>query len=69
MAEPSVQQLFRKWRGGDAEAGKVMAQKFSDWYYAVTTVRVADRSGREPLERACQGFAQITRAPGAVESA
>lgn len=58
MAEPSVQQLFRQWRGGDAEAGKVMAQKFSDWYYAVTTVRVADRSGREPLERACQSFAQ-----------
>jgi hypothetical protein len=71
MAEPSVQHLFRQWRGGDAEAGKVMAQKFSDWYYAVTTVRVADGSGREPLERACQGFAQgivtVTRPSALVD--
>jgi hypothetical protein len=71
MAEPSVQHLFRQWRGGDAEAGKVMAQKFSDWYYAVMTVRVADGSGREPLERACQGFAQgivtVTRPSALVD--
>ena len=48
-----------------------MAQKFSDWYYAVTTVRVADRSGREPLERACQAFAQgiisVTRPSALVD--
>lgn len=55
---PSVQQLFKQWRNQrDAEAGQEMAQKFSDWYYAVTAARLGDREGREPLERACQAFA------------
>jgi hypothetical protein len=71
MADPTVQQLFRKWRQGDAECGQEMAQKFSDWYYAITTIRVADRSGRQPLERACQAFAQgivgVTRPSGLVD--
>ena len=58
MPDPTVQQLFRKWRHGDAEAGQEMAQKFSDWYYAITTIRVEDKTGRQPLEKACQSFAQ-----------
>jgi len=35
-----------------------MAQKFSDWYYAISTIRVPGQEGRPPMEAACQAFAQ-----------
>ena len=57
-ADVTVQQLFKKWRSGDAEAGQIMAQRFSDWYYAIAAVNLGDRKGRAPLDRACQSFAQ-----------
>ncbi len=57
-AEPTVQQLFKRWRSGDADAGRAMAQKFTDWYYAITAVRLGDSGGREPLQRACSAFAE-----------
>ena len=56
-SQPTVLQLFRKWRGGDVQAGQEMAQKFSDWYYAISTIRIPDQN-REPMENACQAFAQ-----------
>ncbi len=52
------QQLFKQWRGGDASAGQAMAQRFSDWYYAVTASRLGDQHGRTPLQRACTRFQQ-----------
>jgi len=52
------QQLFKQWRGGDAAAGQAMAQRFSDWYYAVTACRLGDQHGRTPLQRACTRFQQ-----------
>lgn len=70
-ADTNVQQLFKKWRGGDAEAGQQMAQRFSDWYYAIAACRLGDRKGRAPLDRACQSFAQgivgITRSGDLIE--
>lgn len=57
-ADVTVQQLFKKWRSGDAESGQSMAQRFSDWYYAIAAVNLGDRKGRQPLDRACQAFAQ-----------
>jgi len=57
-AQPTVIQLFRRWRGGDEAAGQEMAQKFSDWYYAISTIRVPGQEGRPPMEAACQAFAQ-----------
>ena len=56
--QPTVIQLFRKWRSGDESAGQEMAQKFSDWYYAISTIRVPGQEGRPPMEAACQSFAQ-----------
>ncbi len=50
--------LFKQWRAGDAASGQAMAQRFSDWYYAVTTCRLGDEHGREPLRRACVRFQQ-----------
>lgn len=51
-------QLYRLWRGGDAQAGQAMAQRFSDWYYAVTASRLGDVHGRVPLQRSCTRFQQ-----------
>lgn len=58
MTQTTVIQLFRKWRGGDEVAGQEMAQRFSDWYYAISTIRVPGQRGRPPMEAACQSFAQ-----------
>lgn len=54
----TAQQLFRSWRGGDAEAGQAMAQRFSDWYYAIAASRLGDPDCRAPLQRACERFAE-----------
>lgn len=51
-------QLFRQWRGGDRDSGQDMAQRFSDWYYAVTASRLGDALGRVPLQNACTRFQQ-----------
>jgi hypothetical protein len=71
LATLSSHQLFKQWRGGDADAGKAMAQRFSDWYYAITTARLGDENGRGPLERACvtfqQGIVGVTKASQLVD--
>ncbi len=51
-------ELYRQWRSGDPEAGQAMAQRFSDWYYAVTASRLGDAHGRVPLQRSCTRFQQ-----------
>lgn len=50
--------LFRLWRSGDAQAGQAMAQRFADWYYAISVSRLGERAGREPCERACARFGE-----------
>lgn len=71
QTEASVEDLFKKWRGGDGEAGQTMAQKFTDWYYAVSASRLGDTQGRAPLQQACASFAQgittVTRAPELID--
>ena len=76
MAETPAQEvkaLFKRWRSGDADAGVSMAQRFSDWYYAITVMRLGDQQARAPLERACQMFAQrimdITKADELIDFA
>lgn len=70
-ADVTVQQLFKQWRSGDAEAGAAMAQRFSNWYYAVTAVRLGDKKGKPPLEKAYQNFEsgimEVTRPGDLVE--
>lgn len=61
MPDPSstpTPTLFKQWRSGDAASGHAMAQRFSDWYYAITTCRLGDAHGRGPLQRACVRFQQ-----------
>ena len=54
----STQDLFSRWKKGDAKAGQDMAQRFSDWYFAVSSARHGEVKSRPALERACQLFAQ-----------
>lgn len=54
----STQDLFSRWKKGDADAGQDMAQRFSDWYFAVSAARHGEVRSRPALERACQLFAQ-----------
>jgi hypothetical protein len=56
--DSSVQTLFKQWRNGDATAGQNMAQKFTDWFYAITAIRLGDQTGRAPLDRCCRAFAE-----------
>ncbi|HHO50554.1 MAG TPA: hypothetical protein ENK18_06680 [Deltaproteobacteria bacterium] len=54
----STKQLFNDWRQGDGQAGQAMAQRFADWYYAITTSRLGETRGREPCDIACQRFGE-----------
>jgi len=66
----STKELFRTWRSGDAEAGQEMAQRFADWYYAISTSRLGESGGRGPCESACgkfgQGIVQVTESKALV---
>jgi len=66
----STNVLFREWRGGDAMAGQVMAQRFADWYYAISTSRLGESRGRQPCETACarfgEGIVNVSDARGLV---
>jgi hypothetical protein len=48
-----------------------MAQRFSDWYYSIISVRLGDARGRVPLQRAClrfqQGIASVTNPAELIE--
>ena len=66
----STRQLFNEWRKGDGQAGQAMAQRFADWYYAITTSRLGESRGREPCDAACakfgEGIVQVTDAKALV---
>lgn len=54
----TTKELFRTWRSGDAEAGTVMAQRFADWYYAISTSRLGEGDGGAPCENSCRRFGE-----------
>lgn len=56
--ESSTETLFHHWRRGDAGAGKAMAQRFTDWYYAIAVSRLGETSGNAPFRAACARFSQ-----------
>ncbi len=51
-------------------AGQVMAQRFADWYYAISTSRLGESRGRQPCETACarfgEGIVNVSDARGLV---
>lgn len=54
----STKQLFADWQKGDPQAGQVMAQRFADWYYAITTSRLGEARGRAPCDASCSKFSE-----------
>ncbi len=42
---PSLEALFARWREGDAYAGEAMAQRFTDWFYAIAVSRFGEVDG------------------------
>jgi len=52
----STDQLFRQWRSGDGEAGRAMAQRFTDWFFAIAACRLGETGGEGPFQAACQRF-------------
>jgi hypothetical protein len=66
----STRQLFNEWRKGDGQAGQAMAQRFADWYYAITTSRLGESRGRAPCDAACarfgEGIVQVTDAKALI---
>jgi hypothetical protein len=54
----STENLFNHWRRGDAEAGKAMAQRFTDWYYAIAVCRMGEADADGPFRSACSSFSR-----------
>jgi hypothetical protein len=52
----STKQLFNEWRKGDGQAGQLMAQRFADWFYAISASRLGESRGSGPWHAACQKF-------------
>lgn len=69
-APQSTKQLFRAWRSGDAEAGQAMAQRITDWYYAISTSHLGESGGEPALQQARslfgQGVVEVTDARALV---
>jgi len=55
---PSTQVLFDAWRRGDAQAGQQMAQRFTDWFFAIAAIHSGESQGRQGFQAACDRFSQ-----------
>jgi hypothetical protein len=53
---PSIEVLFARWREGDAYAGEAMAQRFTDWFYAIAVSRFGEVDGDAFFRGAAQRF-------------
>jgi len=54
----TAETLFHHWRRGDAAAGKAMAQRFTDWYYAISVSRLGEEAGESAFRAACSKFSK-----------
>lgn len=54
----STESLFHQWRKGDAAAGQAMAQRFTDWYFALAAVRLGESGGEPAFREACTHFSR-----------
>lgn len=52
----SVETLFHHWRQGDETAGKQLAQRFTDWYYAIAVSRLGETGGDAAFRAATSKF-------------
>jgi hypothetical protein len=54
----STETLFHQWRKGDAVAGQAMAQRFTDWYFAIAATRLGEDDGDPAFREACTQFSR-----------
>lgn len=57
-ATQSTETLFHSWRKGDPAAGQAMAQRFTDWYFAIATCRLGEEVGDAAFREACNAFSR-----------
>jgi hypothetical protein len=56
--QSSPETLFHHWRRGDESAGKAMAQRFTDWYYAMAVSRLGEPQGEAAFRTATSKFSK-----------
>lgn len=56
--QSSPETLFHHWRRGDESAGKAMAQRFTDWYYAMAVSRLGEADGDAAFRAASSKFSK-----------
>lgn len=56
--QSSPETLFHHWRRGDESAGKAMAQRFTDWYYAMAVSRLGEPQGEGAFRSATSKFSK-----------
>ncbi len=56
--QSSPETLFHHWRRGDEAAGKAMAQRFTDWYYAMAVSRLGETEGDGAFRAASSKFSK-----------
>lgn len=54
----SPETLYHHWRKGDASSGQALAQRFTDWYYAIAANRLGEDAGDVPFRAACKKFSK-----------
>ncbi len=58
IATQSTETLFQNWRRGDASAGQAMAQRFTDWFFAISACRLGEGDGEPAFREACSAFSR-----------
>lgn len=53
-----VTELFKQWRSGHLEAGQTLAQRVSDWFYAICSSRYGDELGLPVFQSASRKFGE-----------
>lgn len=54
----TTREMFESWRRGDAAAGQAMAQRFTDWYFAISANHSGEQQGRQGFQAACDRFSK-----------
>ena len=57
-SDPNVAALFKKWRSGNAESGTQLAQRISDWFYAICSSRYGEEHGYAVFQTASRKFGE-----------
>ena len=57
-ADQNVQALYHAWRRGNSEAGQHLAQRYSDWFFAICTNRLGERRGHDVFQNVSRKFGE-----------